>query len=87
MGQSGGLGSDSLKDIVDKAVHDGHGLARCRWHSFPFFFFLLALLVAGANGLLGTFGTDLRMHGYYAAASLREDVGTMKNGDLTKLRV
>lgn len=25
--QSGGLGSDSLKDVVDEAVHDGHGLA------------------------------------------------------------
>ena len=25
--QAGGLSSDSLKDIVDKAVHDGHGFA------------------------------------------------------------
>ena len=27
VGKTAGLGSDSLKDIVDKAVHDGHGLA------------------------------------------------------------
>ena len=27
VGQSGGFGSDPLKDVVDKAVHDGHGLA------------------------------------------------------------
>ena len=27
MGQSGGFGSDPLKDVVDEAVHDGHGLA------------------------------------------------------------
>ena len=27
MGETGGLGSDSLKDVVDKAVHDGHGFA------------------------------------------------------------
>lgn len=27
VGQSGSLGSDSLKDIVDKAVHDGHSFA------------------------------------------------------------
>ena len=27
VGQSGGLGGDSLEDVVDKAVHDGHGLA------------------------------------------------------------
>ena len=25
--QSGGLGGDSLEDVVDKAVHDGHGFA------------------------------------------------------------
>ena len=25
--QPGGLGSDALEDVVDKAVHDGHGLA------------------------------------------------------------
>ena len=25
--QSGCLGSDSLENVVDKAVHDGHGLA------------------------------------------------------------
>lgn len=27
VGKTGSLGSDSLKDVVDKAVHDGHGLA------------------------------------------------------------
>ena len=27
VGQTGCLGSNALKDIVDKAVHDGHGLA------------------------------------------------------------
>ena len=27
MRQSGSLSSDSLKDVVDKAVHDGHGFA------------------------------------------------------------
>ncbi len=27
VGQTGCLGSNALKDVVDKAVHDGHGLA------------------------------------------------------------
>ena len=27
VGQTGSLGGDALEDIVDKAVHDGHGLA------------------------------------------------------------
>ena len=27
VGQTGGLGSDALEDVVDKAVHDGHSLA------------------------------------------------------------
>ena len=27
VGQTGGLSSNTLKDVVDKAVHDGHGLA------------------------------------------------------------
>ncbi len=27
VGQTGGLSSNALKDVVDKAVHDGHGLA------------------------------------------------------------
>ena len=27
MGKSGGLGGDSLEDVVDKAVHDRHSLA------------------------------------------------------------
>ncbi len=27
VGQAGGLGGDALKDVVDEAVHDAHGLA------------------------------------------------------------
>ena len=27
VGQSGGFGGDSLKDVIDEAVHDGHGFA------------------------------------------------------------
>ncbi len=27
VGKAGSLGSDALEDVVDKAVHDGHGLA------------------------------------------------------------
>ena len=27
MGKTGSLGSDSLKDVIDKAVHDRHGFA------------------------------------------------------------
>ena len=28
VGQTASLGSDALEDVVDKRVHDGHGLAR-----------------------------------------------------------
>ena len=70
VGQSGSLGSDSLEDIVDEAVHDGHGLAAdasIRVHllqhlvdvdGVAFLPFPLALLVAGANslGLAGLLG-------------------------------
>ncbi len=63
VGQARGLGGDSLKDIVDKAVHDGHGLAadtgvgvHLLQHlvdvdSVAFLPLALTLLVAGTNGL------------------------------------
>ena len=71
VGQSGGFSGDSLEDIVDEAVHDGHGLAAdagIRVHLFEhlvdvdgvaFLPLPLALLVAGANslGLAGLLGT------------------------------
>ena len=70
VGQSGSFGGDSLKDIVDEAVHDGHGLAAdasVRVHllqhlvdvdGIAFLPLPLALLVAGANslGLAGLLG-------------------------------
>lgn len=71
MRQSGSLGSDPLKDVVDKAVHDRHGLAadaRVGVHLLEHFVdvdgitFLslpLAFLVAGTYGLslTGLLGT------------------------------
>ena len=63
VGQSGSLGSDSLKDIVDKAVHDRHGFAAdagVRVHllqhlvdvdGIAFLSPPLALLVTSADGL------------------------------------
>ena len=63
MCQSGSLSSDSLKDVVDKAVHDGHGFAGntgVRVHLFQDFVdvdavgFLpppLPFLVRGSGGL------------------------------------
>ena len=62
VGQAGSLSSDSLEDIVDKAVHDGHGFAAdagVRVHLFQhlvdvdgvaFLSPALPLLVAGADG-------------------------------------
>ena len=71
VGQTGGFSGDSLEDIVDKAVHDGHSLAadasvgvHLLQHlvdvdSVAFLPLPLALLVAGANslGLAGLLGT------------------------------
>ena len=68
--QTGSLGSDTLEDVVDKAVHDGHGLAadasvgvHLLQHlvdvdGVAFLSLPLALLVAGANslGLAGLLG-------------------------------
>ncbi len=63
VGQSGSFSGDSLKDIVDEAVHDRHGLATdasVGVHLFQhlvdvdgiaFLPFPLAFLVAGANSL------------------------------------
>ena len=70
VGQSGSFSGDSLKDIVDKAVHDRHGLAAdasVRVHLFQhlvdvdsvaFLPLPLAFLVAGADsfGLAGLLG-------------------------------
>ena len=63
VGEPGGLGGDALKDVVDKRVHDGHGLGGDTGvgvhlledfvdvDGVGFFPFPLPLLVAGANGL------------------------------------
>ena len=70
VGQAGGLGGDPLEDVVDEAVHDGHGLAadaRVRVHLLEHLVdvdgvallpFALALLVPGPHrlGLAGLLG-------------------------------
>jgi hypothetical protein len=69
--QTGSFSGDSLEDVVDEAVHDGHGLAAnasvgvhlfqhlVDVDSIAFLPLPLALLVAGANslGLAGLLGT------------------------------
>ena len=70
VGKTAGLGSDSLEDVVDKAVHDGHSLAADSGvgmdllqhlvdvDGIAFLPFPLALLVPGADslGLAGLLG-------------------------------
>ena len=73
VGKTGGFGGDALKDVVDKGVHDGHGLGADtsvgvdllqdlvdvdRVRFLPLLAFLLAITLGdGLGGLAGLLGS------------------------------
>ena len=78
VGQTASLGSNALKDVVDKGVHDGHGLAGDTGVGVHLLQHLvdvdgvgllasqlLLLLVALGDGLLGLAGLLGSLSGYF----------------------
>ena len=81
VGKTGGFGGDAFEDVVDKGVHDGHGLGADtsvgvdllqdlvdvdRVRFLPLLAFLLAISLGdGLGGLAGLFGSFSRGLGWH----------------------